>query len=361
MKLLANIKMLFKSLKNHLLITFGTFLGIPLILSLALGNMLDFAFKNPITIEAVPIKITDNDNSSASKALKDFINNDIKDLFYINDADADLNLVIPKNYEESIKNQKPISIIINQSKPKGHVADQLKDIIDGYHENLYLVSLNLDTDTSSIFSKPSIDTTLIKSKEIQSSSEYYAISMLVFLLVMFMSNNVVANYLGESNGLSKRMLSMPIKRTTQIIYDIFISVIYSLIFVILYILINRVLNIAFDENLISLFIVSLVACVFVACTSIFISSFFSKRFGVMFINIIMVIQIILGGTFVPVSDSIYAFSKISPFYLINELFMKFTTNNNLSSISSTIFITLVISLLLFIVTFIKEKYSWREF
>lgn len=361
MRLLANIKMLFKSLKSNLLLTFGTFLFVPLILSMVLGNMLDVAFKNPITVEAVPVKIIDNDKSIASKALKDFINNDIKDLFYISNDDADLSLVIPKNYEDSIKNQKPISITINQLNPKGSGSNQLKDIIDGYHENLYLSSLNLDSKTSSIFSKPSIDTTLIKSKEIQSSREYYAISMIVFLLVIFMSNNVAGTYLGESNGISKRMYSMPIKRTTQIIYDIFLSVIYSLIFVILYILINRFFNIAFDENLISLFIVSLVACILVACISTFISSFFSKKLGIIFVNIIMIIQIVLGGIFMPVSDNLAVFSKISPLYLINELFMEFTTTNTLSSISSTIFITLGISLLLFIVTFIKEKYSWREF
>ncbi|SCI71031.1 ABC-2 family transporter protein [uncultured Clostridium sp.] len=361
MRLLANIKMLFKSLKSNFLITFSTFLLLPLVLSLFLGNILNANFESSISVDPIPIKITDNDKSNASMALKDFIVNDNKNLFYINDDDADLNLIIPKNYEKSLNNKKSININIKKLENRGSVDNLLKDIVDDYHENLYLSNLDLDNKSANIFSKPSISTTFIKSAKNQSSNEYYAISMLVFLLLIFMSNNVSANYITQSNGINKRMYSFPIKRTTQLIYDFLISVIYALVFVIIYILINRFLNIAFDENLIYLFIISLVACTFVACVSIFIASFFSKTLGSIIISIIMIIQIILGGIFFPISNGLSSFIKFSPLNLVSELFMKFSINNTLDSVSFTIFIMLILSLVLFLATFIKEKYSWREF
>lgn len=360
MKLLANIKMLFKSLKSNFLITFSTFLLLPLVLSLFLGNILNANFESSISVDPIPIKITDNDKSNASMALKNFIINDTKNLFYINDDDADLNLIIPKNYEKSLNNKKSININIKKLENRGSVDNLLKDIVDDYHENLYLSNLDLDNKSANIFSKPSISTTFIKSAKNQSSTEYYAISMLVFLLLIFMSNNVSANYITQSNGINKRMYSFPIKRTTQLLYDFLISVIYALVFVIIYILINRFLNIAFDENLIYLFIISLVSCTLVACISIFIASFFSKTLGSIIISIIMIVQIILGGIFFPISNGLSSFIKFSPLNLISELFMNFSINNTLSSVSFTIFIMLILSLVLFLATFIKEKYSWRE-
>ena len=360
MRLLANIKMLFKSLKSNFLITFSTFLLLPLVLSLFLGNILNANFESSISVDPIPIKITDNDKSNASMDLKDFIINDNKNLFYINDDDADLNLIIPKNYEKSLNNKKSININIKKLENRESVDNLLKDIVDDYHENLYLSNLDLDNNSANIFSKPSISTTFIKSAKNQSSNEYYAISMLVFLLLIFMSNNVSANYITQSNGINKRMYSFPIKRTTQLLYDFLISVIYALVFVIIYILINRFLNIAFDENLIYLFIIGLVACTFVSCISIFISSFFSKTLGSIIISIIMIVQIILGGIFFPISNDLSRFIKFSPLNLISELFMNFSINNTLSSVSFTIFIMLILSLVLFLATFIKEKYSWRE-
>ncbi|MEG2788908.1 MAG: ABC transporter permease [Romboutsia sp.] len=361
MRLLANIKMLLKYLKNNFLLLFATFLVIPLTLSLFLANVLNIVFENPINVDPIPITIVDKDNSIASTNFKNFINNDIKDLFYVNNDDSELKLIIPKNYEESIKNKKSIIINIEQLQSRGSSDSMLKDIIDDYHEKLYLNNLNLDTNTSKIFSESSINTTLIDSNKVQSSSEYYAISMLIFLLMIFMSNNLSAEYMLESTGMRKRMQSMPIKRTTQLIYDFVLGVIYSLIFTSLYIIINRTFNIAFNENLVSLFIVSLVSCVLVSCISVFISSFFSNILGTTVISVIMIVYFLFGGIFFPLSDKLSIFSKLSPFYLINEMFMNFTLSDTLSSISSTIFITLLFSLLLFIVSFIKEKYSWREF
>lgn len=237
MRLLANIKMLFKSLKSNFLITFSTFLLLPLIFSLFLGNILNANFESSISVDPIPIKITDNDKSNASMALKDFIINNTKNLFYIND-DADLNLIIPKNYEKSLNNKKSITINIKKLENRGSVYNLLKDIVDDYHENLYLSNLDLDNKSSNVFSKSSISTTFIKSAKNQSSSEYYAISMLVFLLLIFMNNNVSANYITQGNGINKRMYSFPIKRTTQLLYDFLISVIYALVFVIIYILIG---------------------------------------------------------------------------------------------------------------------------
>lgn len=63
----------------------------------------------------------------------------------------------------------------------------------------------------------------------------------------------------------------------------------------------------------------------------------------------------------PISGNLSMIGKLSPFYLTNELFMKFTINDSLYSVKDSIFIVVLVSLILFMISFFKEKYSWREF
>lgn len=363
MKLLLTLKTFLKTIKNTIFIQISYFLILPLAMSLFFGNLMHSESTNPINVEPVPIYIDDKDNSTYSKDLSNFIENDNNGFFYISDNEkyADFKILIPNNYSQSIIKNKPTNIDIIEVKPASNVSEVLKNTLDKYHENLALDNIPLDNTIVNQLKKSTVKTSFIDSSISQTTSEYYAVSILGFMLLTFMTNNVTGNYLGESNGIQKRMYSMPIKRTTQLIYDFIVSLLYISLFVFAYILIYRFLNLAFTENLLPLFILCIIASSFTACVSIFIYSFFKKNIGTILMSLFMFIQMIFGGTFMPISGNLSMIGKLSPFYLTNELFMKFTINDSLYSVKDSIFIVVLVSLILFMISFFKEKYSWREF
>ncbi|MEF9992600.1 MAG: ABC transporter permease [Romboutsia sp.] len=362
MKLLANIKLFIKSIKSNFFVNLIYFLGLPLVLSLVFGNIMNIVFGNPIETEVTPISIVDNDNSIESENFTKFIENDLKDLFQITPKkdSADFEVIIPNNYEESILKSNFTTIEINELKTRGDVLTLLSNIIDNYHENLYTSRL-ASTNIGDIFNKTSLETSYVDVDVSMDSQKYFAISMITLLAMIFITNNVAITYLGESNGLSKRIYSLPLKRTTQLIHDTIILWIYSFIFVLAYVLIHRYLKIAFTGNIFLLILICGASSLFIATCSSFITSFLSKTFANIIVTILFIAQIFFGGTFGPISDFLQKFVQISPLYLINELFTKYSNFDNFSSLSATFILCLAVSLVIFMASFVKEKYRWREF
>ncbi|MEG1311680.1 MAG: ABC transporter permease [Romboutsia sp.] len=330
-----------------------SFLILPLFMSLFFIKIGEIGFQNLNTSIITPIIITDNDKSDSSKIFIDFIDRDLNQLFKItNKKDtSDLEIIIPSNYKESLFDNKETFIEIKKLTTKSNVSNLLKNIIDDYHENLYF------TDVETSF----IENTFVKSNLTQTSSEYFSIFFLTYLAIMFIINFVLGDYLCESNGCKKRMLSMPISRVTLLFYNFMTLFIYSLIFVLSYILIHRYLNVSFIGNIYILIFLAMIVSLFTSSCSNFISVFFSKKYGQIIVYISLFAQTILGGMLTPFVDNLEKFYKISPLYLINDLFTKFTEYNNINSIIEPTFIILSISLILFVASILKEKYNWREF
>lgn len=357
MKLLYTIKYFFKSLKSNLLVNFLYFLVLPLALTIFISASLDSEFKNPIITKASNIYITDKDNSDLSKALNKFIDSDLSDLFDVvsNKDDASLEVVIPNGYAESIINNKAVNIDLFPLESSS-IDVLMKNILDSYHEQLYLSNIDSDTNLNVLFAKSSLTTNFIEPVNKQSSREYFAVSMLGYLILLFIMNNIQATYLGDTNGFNKRFHSLPIKRTTLLMHDFVILFIYSFIVLLIYTLTNRYLDIAFFDNLSKLIFICVVVSVFMSCSSNFISVFLPKKFGLPLVSILMCVQVIFGGVFFPIKNTFL--QKLSPLYFISDLF------NNYSSISvdnSSLLICFSVSILLFLASFLKEKYSWREF
>ncbi len=85
------------------------------------------------------------------------------------------------------------------------IAILLQDILDTYHEKFYLNNSQKisSEDFSKLFNKNSIDTSIINNNVKQSSYEYFALVSLGFLVIIFIMNNILSNYISESKGLSK--------------------------------------------------------------------------------------------------------------------------------------------------------------
>ncbi|MBO3443610.1 ABC transporter permease [Clostridium sp. CCUG 7971] len=353
MRFFYTIKFFFKGLKSNLLLNLFSFLILPLGLSWLFGMMGKMEFQNPNIVEVTPIVMTDKDNSTYSKSLVNFIENDLNTLFKITNKDenVDLEIVIPNNYEESILNNKSSNIEIKELTTRGQLSSLMKNILDDYHQNLYYKN------TSSSF----IESTTIDSEIKTTSTEYFAVSFLGFLgimFIMFMSNG---EYLSESNGIKKRYQSMPISRCTQLIYEFISSILYFLIFILLYLLSFRCFNISFTGNLFTLILLAVITSIFIASISSFLGVFFSKKYGLIIVYTLMMAVFVLGGIITPFVDALASLSKLSPLYLITNLFTKFNIYNSFEHLLNPIIIILAMSITLLIASLLKEKYSWREF
>ncbi|RDY28784.1 ABC transporter permease [Romboutsia weinsteinii] len=362
MRLFATIKMLFKSIKNTFLLNIVYFIALPLGLAWFMGLVLDSEFNNPIETETTPIVITNNDNSAMSNNLSEFLKEDLSSIVSIvdNEKDADIEIIIPNDYEKNLLSSQACSIDIKELNTKSGIINILQNILDDYHENVYLNSIASSTEVNEIFNKYSLKTSYLEANNTPDSYEYFATSFIVFLVLMFIMNNTAGSYLGESNGLNKRTFSLPISRLSALCYDCIGSSIYSFLFLMLYVIVYRLLNISFDGNFIILTTLCLVSSLLISSCSSFISTFFSKKIGSTVFYIIMILQMIFGGMFIPI-DMTSKWIKISPFYLVNDMFSSFNEYNNWESIATSSLICVILSLILFVASAIKEKYSWREF
>ncbi|MGL5506660.1 MAG: ABC transporter permease, partial [Paraclostridium sp.] len=339
------------------LVNFLYFLVLPITLTMFMSSALDMKFRNPIITEVSNVYITDNDNSTLSKSLNKFLDSDLSNLFDVisSKEDASLEIVIPKGYEDSIINNKNIVIDINPLESSS-IDILMKNILDSYHEQLYLSTINSDINLNELFAKNSLTTSFIEPIHNQSSKEYFAVSILGYLIILFIMNNVNVTYLGDTNGFNKRFHSMPIKRTTLLMYDFVILFVYSFVVLLLYIFANRLLNIAFLNHFYALIFICVVLSVFMSCACNFISVFLPKKIGLPLLYILMIIEVIFGGAFFPIENVFL--QKISPLYFVTNLFNNY---NSINIDDSSLLICLSVSVLLFLASFLKEKYSWREF
>ncbi|HBF6541276.1 TPA: ABC transporter permease, partial [Clostridioides difficile] len=211
MKLYMSVKTMLKGLKSSFILNLIYFLALPLILSWFLGMVTESMFQNPIKTESTPIVIYDKDNTRLSNDLTKYLKNDLSYILTVkkDDSKAELKLTIPKGYESSLLNEKSNTLNIEKLGTRDDIAILLQDILDTYHEKFYLNNSQKisSEDFSKLFNKNSIDTSIINNNVKQSSYEYFALVSLGFLVIIFIMNNILSNYISESKGLSKRLYS----------------------------------------------------------------------------------------------------------------------------------------------------------
>ena len=364
MKLYGSIKILFKSIKSTFLINLAYFLILPLGLAFFMGMIEEKLYENPIKTDPVPITIVDNDKSTYSAYFKDFCKNNLSEIVKIekNRDNSDLQVTIPKGYEKHILNKTQTNIEIKELSSINSTA-LIQNLFDNYHESIYLSSIenNLNKDNiEEIFNKSSLNTQLIDSNIKQNSYEFFAITMLGFLAIIFITNNVSANYLSDSNGFVKRNYSMPIGRIELLMHDIVTSTIYSFTFILLYAVFFRFLKISFTGNIVILISMIFAISLLISSFTLFLYNFFNKAIGQGIAYALMMAQVLFGGMLSGFSDFLDKFSNLNPCYIVTEMFTNYKVYNTFSSVSNYFYLCLIISLILIVITSLKVKYSWRE-
>lgn len=364
MKLYISVKTMLKGLKSSFMLNLIYFLALPLLLAGFLGMVTEDMFQNPIKTEPMSIVVYDKDNSKLSNNLTNYLKDDLSSVLKIQKdySDADLKLTIPKGYENNILKEKSNTLSIEKLGTRDDIAVLLQNILNTYHEKLYLNNFQKlsSEEFSKLFNKSSIANSIIKSDTEQNSYEYFALVSLGFLVIIFIMNNILSNYISESKGLSKRLYSMPITRVQFLIYDFVGLWIYSFIFLLLYVLFFRILGITFKGNLATLTLICAISSYFMTSISTFVTSFFSKKYGTFIVYILLFLQTIFGGIFNMISEAFSKFVSLSPTYLIGTLYSDYESFKTLNSISNLIVTCLIISTILIILSIVKEKYKWRE-
>ncbi len=361
-KLYGSIKFFFKSLKSTFLINLAYFLIFPLALAFFFGMIEQKIYENPIKVDPVPITLIDKDNSTYSRYFKDYIKNDLGEILTLEKDidDAKLQITIPNGYEKHILDKTQTNIEIKELDDSNY-TESVQNIFDNYHKTIYLSSIKGEVNSKNlteILSKSSINTKLVDSNIKQNSYEYFAITILGFLAMLFIVNTTSSNYIAESNGLAKRTYSLPLSKTELLIHDIVTSTIYSFIFIFLYALFFRVLNITFKGDLIILIVITLAISLLTSSFSTLLYTFFSKSIGQIIAYILLIGQILCGVIFSSFLDTAINFN---PCYIVTEMFTNYNVYNNFASIINYLYLCLGISFILIIVTLLKVNYSRREF
>jgi len=200
-----------------------------------MGTITDSMFNSPADIEKFNLNIVDKDNTTYSENLKNYIKNDLNGLVNIvnNKKDSNIEILIPGDYSSNVESKTPSNIYIKEIDDKNRDKSTIiSGVLDNYHEMLYLNKVNATDNYNfeQIFNKKALDTEYIKPDIMPNSYEFYALSLLGFLVIMMIMSNAVNAHLDQYTGLYKRTYSLPVSRVELLFHNTLSIFLYSFIF-----------------------------------------------------------------------------------------------------------------------------------
>lgn len=355
MKLIIYIKTTLRSMVANGAVTLLYFIGFPIILAGFMGFIQGSVHETPLKISKIEINIQDEDNSNMSKALIDFIKSeDIAEFIGISeDNSGKAELIIPKGYEESLLSQKKNNLTIKEEDEGKTALNTLKIILDKYHQGVYQsISGGSIEELNKIDIGETINNISIDKKETSSSYQYFASSMIAFVITMLVYGQIMGGTQKVAKDLGNRTLTTPISRREIFFYDFINYIVYTSIIIGGYVLFFRFAGIAFEGNIISLAILVLTSATLVSSLITFVQNVFGEKIA-MVIGFVLFVLPIMGMEIFMMEGN--ALAKFSPTHYISKAFENYTLNGNLAGVEEYILYILVASLVLFLITTIKES------
>jgi ABC-2 type transport system permease protein len=355
MKLIVYLKITLKSIISTGIITIAMYVLFPVILAGTIGFMKSGQEQNTLKLKQIDVNIIDEDNSEKSKSLIELLkSDDMKALINVTDK-GDADIKIPKGYEESILSKKENNIILVE-RDKGHsVLSTLKVILDKYHKNLYLSqSGEKNEELSEIFNKDVIDSEIIDYKEEIDSYQLMASSLSGFVISMMILNFIKASYTDGCGNLYRRILVAPISRQKFFLYESIGTFLYSLIILFCYTLFFKITGLAFKGSILGIFAIIIPSALLVTTITKFVTYSVLKEYG-QFVGMIIFILPILGMEMFNGKGNLLA--NFAPTHYITKAFETFNLNGNIRGVEKDLLFIVAVSLLLFIIVFIKESLS----
>lgn len=353
MKLFYYTKATLKGMVSNVAITVVYFILFPVLLAGLMGFFQNSLHENPLKLNTLKLSIIDNDRSNMSETLISFLKSeDMKELIDINEEEKQIEIVIPKGYEESIISLKRDEIKINTLK-EGLInsTNTLKIILDKYHQGLYLsMSGNSSEELANITGKNIIENININAKKTSSSYEVLSSSMIAFVISMLIFSLIQGNYAEISVNLDKRISSTPISKCKYFYYDSFALLIYSIIILLGYVLFFRILGISFTGRLLPLITLILISAILIASISKFVYELFGPLYGKVIGALVFSLPIIGMEAFTGEGN---ALKILAPTHYITKLFNVYNLNGNFNSNIKDLVFVVILSAVLFSIANIK--------
>ncbi|MBD7910527.1 MULTISPECIES: ABC transporter permease [Clostridium] len=355
MKLLVYLKTTFKGVIATLVPTLAMFILLPVVIAGVMGFVKSDEGENSLKLKQLKVSIIDEDNSKASNSLIEFLKtDDINKLIEVTNY-GDAYIKIPKGYEESLLLQKDSNIILEES-GKGHsVLSTLKVVIDKYHENLNLVRHGENArELSKILNESFIENEIIDYKKDLTSYELMASTLSEFVISMMILNLIRASYVEVSRNINMRILVTPITRQRVLVYESIGIFFYSFIILLCYTLFFKAFGIAFKGSLLVILEIIIPAALLITTMSKFITCCIGKKYGQV-VGIMIFALPILGMEMFTGKGNLLA--KFAPTHYITKAFESFSLNGSITGSEKELLWIIGISILLFIIVFIKEGIS----
>lgn len=355
MRLLIYIKTTLRGMVANGVITLLYFIGFPIILAGFMGFIQGSMHDTPLKISKIEMNIIDEDKSDMSKELINFIKSEQLSEFImvVDDESGKADILIPKGYEESLLSKNKNTLTITQREDGEIALSTLEIVLDKYHQGVYVgLSGGSQEDFNKIQLSETIENVFIDKKASSSSYQYFASSMIAFVITMLVYGTIMGGNVDISKNLEKRTLTAPISRRTMFFYDYIAYLCYTSIIIGAYVLVFRIAGIAFGGDILSLIVLVLASATLVSSLITFVHNVFPEKLATV-IGFTLFVLPIIGMEMFGTKGNVIA--KFAPTHYVSKAFESYTVNGSLVGIYDYVFYILAGSLILFLITTIKES------
>lgn len=351
----------------------------PVLLVSCLGYSYRDIYSPKTNVDKINVTIIDDDHSESSIEFKRiFKSSNIKSIVNVN-KNGDFIIKIPKGYGEKLAKLNNVTIAVTgKSNVSEDDENTIKSIISNYGKIITENKIILNKTAvmgeknkqkiydalNKIYSEEILKNKFVKPKKTLNSYETLGATLINYI-ILAIAVSIAASYKKEKkDGIFKRLMAMPIKREKLFNTSLVCYFTYSFIFGGVYILGFIISGLAFRGcNFINLVILLICQSLLITSFSAFIMAFFSDKFSVPLLTILLFFQTFFGETFAPmqeVSNSLYI--KISKFAFLNivsDAYKKCMLFNSFGSIEKNLAYIIIFSIVIYIIAFCKIKIGWE--
>lgn len=380
MKLLAYMKLSIKGVFKQLPLIILTYVAFPIILALLVGYI-QLDSSSPTINQAIfSIKILDEDNTQESKELISYLESgNVSKLIKIekDSDDLDYTVKIPKGYSIGLNGDKDIDIKIeareDSSTSKGNMLVSLIDnynkeltksiLIEKNMEDLDLKTGEINTIITNTYSMDSINTKIHRGEKTLSSYEYFSISFLGYVFILFIIAIITAENMGKEIGIYNRIISTGVTKLEYFNLELISNYFMMIVINAMYIFSFRILKLSFDGSLLILCLIILLQSLVITLVGSFIANIFTKKYALMFTQAYLMFHTIFGGIIgtpkALMDIKIFEFfSKYKPDKIIGDIYRNYIIYNDLSYISRDLLAVVIFSIGMYLINIIAVKREW---
>lgn len=384
MKLLAYLKISIKGIIRELPAIMLSYAIYPMILALILGYTQQTSFSPIVNQPIFSISVVDEDISKDSNALVSFLKSEnISKLIEIEESaeSSDYSLTIPKGYSLSINreegSEEAADIIVEASEDAStSKGNMLVNLIDSYNKeqskNL-LIEENIeerDIDKeeisnilASLYNTSSIENEKHMGEKTLTSYQYFSVSFLTFVFILFIIAIITSESMGKEIGLYNRIMSTGLTKIEYFNLEFASNYMMMLVINFVYVFAFRLFNLSFRGSIPILILIILIQSLVITLLGSLISNLFGKKYGMIVAQIYLMFHIVFGGGMGnPELFSNIAvfrfFTRYKPDILISDTYRNFLIYNDLSSISQYLYMMIGFSVFVYLINIIAADREW---